>query len=251
MCDCLLSYFFFRMSSVNNKMNSSGDIDKSVKYDIVLTMNNFNGRGGKGGKFEKSRGGNDRGGFGGRSKFGGDNRGDDRRGGGRWDRDDRPQQKFSAMCAACHKKCEVPFRPTGEKPVYCSDCFGQQSQGGSRPYGNERSARREERSDYQKPPRAERPARHGSQNSAELTDIKRQLVTIEARLNRILDIINPPQPAEKKAAAAPKRAKAPKATVDQPALAEVIHEAVEPTKVKKVAKKAAKKVIKKSAKKSK
>lgn len=26
-------------------------------------------------------------------------------------------------CSNCGKDCEVPFRPTGEKPVYCSDCF--------------------------------------------------------------------------------------------------------------------------------
>lgn len=29
-----------------------------------------------------------------------------------------------ATCSDCGNKCEVPFRPTGAKPVYCSDCFG-------------------------------------------------------------------------------------------------------------------------------
>ena len=28
-----------------------------------------------------------------------------------------------ATCAKCGRTCEVPFRPTGAKPVYCSDCF--------------------------------------------------------------------------------------------------------------------------------
>ena len=28
-----------------------------------------------------------------------------------------------ATCAECKKRCEVPFRPVKNKPVYCSDCF--------------------------------------------------------------------------------------------------------------------------------
>jgi CxxC-x17-CxxC domain-containing protein len=28
-----------------------------------------------------------------------------------------------AVCSKCGKNCEVPFKPTGERPVYCSDCF--------------------------------------------------------------------------------------------------------------------------------
>lgn len=29
-----------------------------------------------------------------------------------------------AVCSKCGKDCEVPFRPTGDKPIYCNDCFG-------------------------------------------------------------------------------------------------------------------------------
>ena len=28
-----------------------------------------------------------------------------------------------AICSDCGKRCEVPFRPTGDKPVYCNECF--------------------------------------------------------------------------------------------------------------------------------
>jgi len=28
-----------------------------------------------------------------------------------------------AICSECGKKCEVPFKPTGDKPVLCSNCF--------------------------------------------------------------------------------------------------------------------------------
>ncbi len=34
---------------------------------------------------------------------------------------DRPM--FKTICSNCGKECEVPFRPTNGKPVYCSDCF--------------------------------------------------------------------------------------------------------------------------------
>ncbi|MDP3726306.1 MAG: hypothetical protein Q8R36_03865 [bacterium] len=35
----------------------------------------------------------------------------------------RPMQMFSAVCSECARACEIPFRPTGERPVFCKDCF--------------------------------------------------------------------------------------------------------------------------------
>lgn len=35
----------------------------------------------------------------------------------------RPREMFEATCANCGKTASVPFRPSGSKPVYCSDCF--------------------------------------------------------------------------------------------------------------------------------
>ncbi|HET8586426.1 MAG TPA: CxxC-x17-CxxC domain-containing protein [Candidatus Limnocylindria bacterium] len=34
-----------------------------------------------------------------------------------------PREMFSATCASCGREALVPFRPSGAKPVYCSDCF--------------------------------------------------------------------------------------------------------------------------------
>lgn len=82
-------------------------------------MGNFNQGGG--GRFSDNRGGG-RGGFGGgRGGFGGG------RGGFGGDRA-RPEM-HKATCAECGNECEVPFRPTGDKPVYCSDCFKNQGGG--------------------------------------------------------------------------------------------------------------------------
>src|SRR5579872_1852246 len=46
-------------------------------------------------------------------------------GGGRGQR-----EMFSATCSSCGKEAQVPFRPSADKPVYCSDCFQQQRGGG-------------------------------------------------------------------------------------------------------------------------
>lgn len=74
-------------------------------------------------KFDKSRGNK---GFGG-SKFGGA-----RKFGGRSDdRGDGPKQMFDATCSECNRDCQVPFRPSGGNPVFCSNCFKKQD-GGSR-----------------------------------------------------------------------------------------------------------------------
>jgi CxxC-x17-CxxC domain-containing protein len=45
-------------------------------------------------------------------------------GGGGYDR--APREMFSATCASCGREAQVPFRPSGAKPVYCSDCFKSQ-----------------------------------------------------------------------------------------------------------------------------
>ena len=43
---------------------------------------------------------------------------------GGFGRNDRPQREMhAATCATCGVETQVPFRPTGERPVYCRDCF--------------------------------------------------------------------------------------------------------------------------------
>jgi CxxC-x17-CxxC domain-containing protein len=72
---------------------------------IMLTMGNFN-RG-------RSGGGRS---FGGKRDF--NNRGADR------------PTLHKTICNSCQKECEVPFKPTGNKPVFCRDCF--KNNGGSK-----------------------------------------------------------------------------------------------------------------------
>ncbi|MDD4939844.1 MAG: hypothetical protein PHE18_04475 [Candidatus Omnitrophica bacterium] len=42
----------------------------------------------------------------------------------------RERRLFQAICAECHRECEVPFKPTGDRPVYCKDCFSRRKQAG-------------------------------------------------------------------------------------------------------------------------
>ena len=49
------------------------------------------------------------------------NRGGQSRGGFRAQR-----EMFPATCASCGTETEVPFRPSGDRPVYCRDCFSSQ-----------------------------------------------------------------------------------------------------------------------------
>jgi CxxC-x17-CxxC domain-containing protein len=84
------------------------------------------------GKFNR---GGDRGGFGGGKKFGGRDRSYDR---------DAPREMHKAVCAECGDSCEVPFKPSGDRPVLCSNCFKNSGRGEER--SERRDDRREERS---------------------------------------------------------------------------------------------------------
>ena len=35
------------------------------------------------------------------------------------------RQMHDATCADCGNACQVPFLPTQDRPVYCSDCFSK------------------------------------------------------------------------------------------------------------------------------
>ncbi|MFA5146720.1 MAG: CxxC-x17-CxxC domain-containing protein [Candidatus Omnitrophota bacterium] len=48
----------------------------------------------------------------------------------RQDNNYRERVMHKAICADCKKECEVPFRPSGERPVYCKECFSKRKAGG-------------------------------------------------------------------------------------------------------------------------
>ena len=39
---------------------------------------------------------------------------------------DRQQRNsFKVICADCNKECEIPFKPSPGRPVYCRECFSK------------------------------------------------------------------------------------------------------------------------------
>jgi len=129
-------------------------------------MGNFN-RGGGGGFGGGSRGGG--------GHFGGGNRG----GGSRFGGGDRgPVTMTKVTCDECKKSCEVPFRPTAGKPVYCSDCF--RSQGGA---GQDRP-RRDFGGDR---PQAGRPSFTVVNEGG--NDTKKQLEILNSKMDKLISSI--------------------------------------------------------------
>lgn len=53
---------------------------------------------------------------------------------------------YPAICANCGKSCEVPFKPRGDRPIYCSSCFDKSaSRDSRRPEGRGERSRFEEK----------------------------------------------------------------------------------------------------------
>jgi len=34
-----------------------------------------------------------------------------------------PREMHKVVCSECKQECEVPFKPSGDRPVFCRDCF--------------------------------------------------------------------------------------------------------------------------------
>lgn len=83
------------------------------------------------------------------------------------------RQMFDAVCADCGNNCQVPFQVSGDKPVFCSDCFaGKKRAGGERESGSSRVQEPQYRQEFE---------------------------MLNNKLERILQILDP-QPLEQEAA---------------------------------------------------
>ena len=70
---------------------------------------------------------------------------------GRQGRGPREKAYTRAICADCNKECEIPFKPTGDRPIYCKECLPKHKKGN--PFNTNRDNRPEKR-DF---PRERRP----------------------------------------------------------------------------------------------
>jgi len=87
---------------------------------------------------------------------------------------------YRAVCAKCSKECEVPFRPSGGRPVYCNDCFREMKNSG---------------------PRGQMPTARLTDNAKPSGDrYQVQFDAINIKLNKILEILTGPKIAPKSTA---------------------------------------------------
>jgi CxxC-x17-CxxC domain-containing protein len=42
----------------------------------------------------------------------------------------RPREFHKTICSECKKDCEVPFKPSGDRPIYCKDCYSKKKADG-------------------------------------------------------------------------------------------------------------------------
>ncbi len=119
---------------------------------------------------------NDRGGDRGGRRFGG--------------RDSGPREMHHATCAECGNDCEVPFRPSEDRPVYCSNCFEKRrnEEGGSSDTGRRNFSR--PNFDNRRPFSAggNRDNARPPSDNGQLAD---QLKSINFKLDKILGVLEP------------------------------------------------------------
>lgn len=122
-----------------------------------------------------------------RGGFGGGDRGG--RGGFGGDRDSRgPVTMHQAICSKCGKPCEVPFKPSGDKPVFCNDCFVKKD-GGGRDRG--RDSRGQERfggnrNNFKPSFKPEFKSNTGGSGNDEL---KRQIENLNSKMDKLIRIM--------------------------------------------------------------
>jgi CxxC-x17-CxxC domain-containing protein len=99
--------------------------------------------------------------------------------------DSRRSMMHDAVCSECGKDCKVPFKPSGEKPVYCSDCF--EKKGGSdsnRPKDRRGSPRRSF---------SDRDSRRSSQsniNDRSISQLVEKIEILNTRLDTIIGLLS-------------------------------------------------------------
>jgi len=82
-------------------------------------------------------------------------------------RDSGRREMHDAVCDNCGNDCKVPFRPSGDKPIYCSDCFEAKNGGGRPQRDNARAG--------------------GGDNSNK--ELLVQITAVNAKLERILRVL--------------------------------------------------------------
>jgi CxxC-x17-CxxC domain-containing protein len=90
---------------------------------------------------------------------------------------EREFKMHKAICTDCGDACEVPFRPTGDKPVLCKNCFVDK-----RDFNPSNFKQQTRRSD--------KPERTEAAPDRRIDDLKKELANVSAKLDAALEILN-------------------------------------------------------------
>ncbi|MBI4407510.1 MAG: hypothetical protein HY565_03355 [Candidatus Kerfeldbacteria bacterium] len=152
-------------------------------------MGNFN-RGGRSDDRGGFRGGRDsgRGGYGGNRGGGGFSA----RGGSAYGGRDRNEDRemFQATCTECGKSCEVPFKPSGGKPVLCRDCF-RVARGNDHGDRGDRGSRDSGSRDFSYRDVNDRHSEGGNVGGKSAEHFDQQFAQLNEKLDRILKRLTP------------------------------------------------------------
>lgn len=89
------------------------------------------------------------------------------------------RQMHQVICSKCNKECEVPFKPTGSRPVFCKDCFQNNRASGPARFDN----------NY--PRRSNIEDRGNPINRSAQPQCKEQFEALNTKLDKILKILEP------------------------------------------------------------
>ena len=87
------------------------------------------------------------------------------------------KQMFPAICSKCGNECQVPFRPSGDRPVFCNNCFKTQGGGNDRPKFT--------------PKRFDGNGNRDIGARASTPDYSAQFASLNAKLDKLISILTP------------------------------------------------------------
>jgi len=100
----------------------------------------------------------------------------------------RDREMFSAVCANCGKNCQVPFRPSGDRPVLCKECFSENKPEESRGEYPRRDAQRS--FDRRPSPSFSAPARPAPQTEDKRIDeLNIQVSALHKKLDKVTELL--------------------------------------------------------------
>lgn len=105
-------------------------------------------------------------------------------------RDGEQKEMFDATCTSCGRACQVPFRPSGDRPIFCKDCFSKENdrrgEGPNDSRGRQDSAprtsviRRDDSFSQRPAPQSHDPR---------IDDLKRDIAYAHSKLDKLVELV--------------------------------------------------------------